>query len=79
MWLPVRMRENIRPTADTMIVGGSCERVSLASGSPTMKAQNDFNRNYFQSLISYVTIGSDGTVGVRTKTDTTVKEDKQDG
>ena len=44
-----------------------------------MKAQNDFNRNYFQSLISYVTIGSDGTVGVRTKTDTTVKEDKQDG
>ena len=44
-----------------------------------MKAQNDFNRDYFQSLISYVTIGSDGTVGVRTKTDTTVKEDKQDG
>ena len=24
-----------------------------------MKAQNDFNRDYFQSLISYVTIGSD--------------------
>ena len=44
-----------------------------------MKAQNDFSRDYFQSLISYVTIGSDGTVGVRTKTDTTVKEDKQDG
>ena len=44
-----------------------------------MKTQNDFNRDYFQSLISYVTIGSDGTVGVRTKTDTTVKEDKQDG
>ena len=40
-----------------------------------MKAQNDFNRDYFQSLISYVTIGSDGTVGVRTKADTTVKED----
>lgn len=38
-----------------------------------------FSRDYFQSLISYVTIGSDGTVGVRTKTDTTVKEDKQDG
>ena len=47
MRLPVRMRENTRPTSDTTIVGGSCERVSLVPGSPTIVAFSLFGTQVF--------------------------------
>ena len=55
MRLPVRMRENTRPTSDTTIVGGSCERVSLASGSPTTVAFRLFGTQVFTGIpIGYI-------------------------
>ena len=60
MWLPVRMRENTRPTADTTIVGGSCERVSLASGSPTIVAFRLFGTQVFTGVPMVILRGSAG-------------------
>ena len=49
------MRENTRPTSDTTIVGGSCERVSLVPGSPTIVAFRLFGTQVFTGIpIGYI-------------------------
>ena len=57
---PVRMRENTRPTADTTIVGGSCERVSLVPGSPTIVAFRLFGTQVFTGVPMVILRGSAG-------------------
>ena len=54
------MRENTRPTADTTIVGGSCERVSHASGSPTIVAFRLFGTQVFTGVPMVILRGSAG-------------------
>ena len=60
MWLPVRMRENTRPTSDTAIVGGSCERVSLVPGSPTIVAFSLFGTQVFTGIPKVISMGLAG-------------------
>ena len=60
MRLPVRMRENTRPTADTTIVGGSCERVSLVPGSPTIVAFRLFGTQVFTGVPMVIIEGFSG-------------------
>ena len=56
MQLPVRMRENTRSTADTTIVGGSCERVSLVPGSLTVVAAGIYGSSdgYIEGFSGYL-------------------------
>ena len=60
MQLPVRMRENTRSTADTTIVGGSCERVSLVPGSLTVVAFRLFGTQVFTGVPMVILRGSAG-------------------
>ena len=60
MRLPVRMRGNTRPTSDTTIVGGSCERVSLVPGSPTIVAFRLFGTQVFTGVPMVILRGSAG-------------------
>ena len=60
VWLPVRMRENTRPTSDTTIVGGSCERVSLVPGSPTIVAFSLFGTQVFTGVPMVILRGFSG-------------------